>query len=86
MPPAPITADDLDAWRENAVTRFVLSALETQAAAQAQAWSRIMTEGEPSDRELADLRLTLSVRADTLRAMAETDYARLCEVLEMEER
>ncbi len=76
-----ISRDDFNTWRANPVTEWVFAGLERIAEAQRQHW--IETSWEQGVCEPA-LMNELRVRADTAKAIIETEYERFCEVLEQE--
>lgn len=75
---APVTAEELTAWRSEEVSLWVLEALEAMAAAQAEAWALASWERGLSDEKLLT---ELRTRADTFRSIAEADYTAFCAAL-----
>ncbi len=82
QPKAPYSREDLEAWKVDPVTRWVLSALRNQAqACQAewvnQTWGPQLS-GPPGEADQR-LLLELKVRADALMAVEESSYEDVCE-------
>ncbi len=71
------TLDDFLQWQDSPVTQWVMRALAAASREQKAEWLRLSWEAKQSD-PLALCELT--TRADAYAAMAETGYARWCEI------
>lgn len=78
---ATVTLEEHQAWLAHPVTQWVLEALEVRATEQQQAWVLASWDQGVSDGALLT---ELRTRADAYRAVAETEYPALCEVLGQE--
>lgn len=77
LPKAPVSAEDLETWLDQPVTRWILQALRTSAEEQKQAWVNHSWDSQTADPQLLK---ELATRADAYLAVEQTDYLKWCEI------